>query len=56
MKFKRNLGPWDRAFRIILGLGLVFVGYNRLYSLPAWGIWLFYLLGLSQIVEGAAGY
>jgi|GEM_PF-1657251 len=56
LEFKRNLGPLDRIFRVVLGLFLVAFAYSRIIDLQAWGLWIFYLLGLSQIVEGAAGY
>lgn len=54
--FKRNIGPFDRVFRVLGGLFLVnlaFLKSNNLHTAP---IWLIYLFGLSQILEGVIGY
>ena len=56
LNFKRNLGPFDRVFRIILGIFLIAFVYSKTVHLPSYGLWIFHLLGLSQVVEGASGY
>lgn len=56
LDFKRNLGPLDRVFRSILGVFLVSFAYSRVIPMPSYASWLFYLAGLSQVVEGTTGY
>ncbi len=56
LNLERNLGPWDRLIRVAVGLYLIVSVYRNVAILPSYGIWLLYLLGLSQVVEGAAGY
>ena len=56
LAFKRNLGPLDRVFRTVLGIFLITFAYSKVVLLPSSGIWVFNLLGLSQLVEGASGY
>lgn len=56
LNFKRNLGPLDRVFRTVLGIFLITFTYSRTMDLPPYVIWIFYMLGLSQLVEGASGY
>lgn len=56
LDFKRNLGPLDRVFRVVLGIFLIVLAFNRVVTLQSYALWILYFLGISQIIEGAVGY
>lgn len=54
LDFKRNLGNIDRAIRITIGVILLFTpAFIQLDT--AWN-WLFYILGIINIIEGTFAY
>lgn len=56
LDLRRNIGPYDRLFRVILGLALISLAFARPWSLPLFAVWTLYLAGLVQIIQGASGY
>lgn len=49
--FKRNVGPIDRAFRIVVGLVLLFVFFA--YPDASWRYWT--LIGIVPLATGLFG-